>query len=282
MPQEKSPGPSVKDPELYESLREDGNSKEKAARIANAAAGSSRSEVGRRGGGSPSYEEWTVDELRERASELDVEGRSSMTKDELEPYADRVRVVETATGIPAMGESDVVLYDTFGQAQGNVLDVREVASMTGAAVVLFSWNLDATLVAEALRRGASGYLSKTLDGAGIADAVVRVAAGERVLPGDRGQGEEHGAWPGQEQGLSAREAEMMALITQGYSNAEIAERSYLSINSVKTYIRTAYRKLGLTRRSQAVRWGLEHGFLPPEPRRTDTARGVPEVAAPRP
>ena len=139
--------------------------------------------------------------------------------------------------------------------------------MTGAAVVLFSWNLDPTLVAEALRRGAAGYLSKTLDGAGLADAVVKVASGERVLPGDRANGVEHGAWPGQEHGLSAREAEMMALITQGFSNAEIAERSYLSINSVKTYIRTAYRKLGLTRRSQAVRWGLEHGFLPPEPRR---------------
>ena len=138
-----------------------------------------------------------------------------------------------------------------------------------------------TLVAEALRRGAAGYLSKTLDGAGLADAVVKVASGERVLPGDRANGIEHGAWPGQEHGLSAREAEMMALITQGFSNAEIAERSYLSINSVKTYIRTAYRKLGLSRRSQAVRWGLEHGFLPPEPRRTDTARGVAEVAAPR-
>ena len=68
---------------------------------------------------------------------------------------------------------------------------------------------------------------------------------------------------------------------QEYLAAEIAERSYLSINSVKTYIRTAYRKLGLSRRSQAVRWGLEHGFLPPEPRRTNTARGVAEVAAPR-
>ena len=199
----------------------------------------------------------------------------------LEPYADRVRVVETSTGIPSMGESDVVLYDTFSQAQGNVLEVQEVSSMTGAAVVLYSWNLDPTLVAEALRRGAAGYLSKTLDGAGLADALVKVATGQRVLPGDRGHGEEHGAWPGQEQGLSAREAEMMALITQGYSNAEIAERSYLSINSVKTYIRTAYRKLGLSRRSQAVRWGLEHGFLPPEPRRTNTARGVAEVAAPR-
>lgn len=77
------PGPSVKDPELYEKLREEGNSKEKSARIANAAAASSRSDVGQKGGSSPAYEEWTVDELRERAAELDVEGRSSMTKDEL-------------------------------------------------------------------------------------------------------------------------------------------------------------------------------------------------------
>ncbi len=83
MPQEKEPGPSIKDPELYEALREDGASKEKSARIANAAAGSSRSEVGRKGGRSGDYEDWTVDELRERAAELDVEGRSDMTKDEL-------------------------------------------------------------------------------------------------------------------------------------------------------------------------------------------------------
>ncbi len=77
------PGPSVKDDELYERLRDEGNSKEKAARIANAAARSSRSKVGERGGEHRSYEEWTVDELRERARELDVHGRSRMTKDEL-------------------------------------------------------------------------------------------------------------------------------------------------------------------------------------------------------
>jgi hypothetical protein len=80
---EKKPGPSVKDDELYEKLRDEGNSKEKSARIANAAANTSRSEMGRRGGSSPAYEEWTVEELRDRAAELDVEGRSSMTKDEL-------------------------------------------------------------------------------------------------------------------------------------------------------------------------------------------------------
>lgn len=80
---ERKPGPSVKDDELYEELREEGDSKEKAARIANAAAASSRSDVGRRGGEAGSYDDWTVDELRDRARELDVEGRSTMNKDEL-------------------------------------------------------------------------------------------------------------------------------------------------------------------------------------------------------
>ncbi|MDO5626964.1 MAG: Rho termination factor N-terminal domain-containing protein [Mobilicoccus sp.] len=73
----------IKDRELYDRLREEGNSKSKAAAISNAAANSSREEVGRKGGEAGSYEDWTVDELRERAAELDIEGRSSMNKDEL-------------------------------------------------------------------------------------------------------------------------------------------------------------------------------------------------------
>ncbi|MGY6500031.1 MAG: DUF7218 family protein [Acidimicrobiales bacterium] len=77
------PNPQIKDEELYESLRDDGASKEKAARIANAAADEGRSEVGRKGGESGSYEDWSKDDLYARAKELDVEGRSDMTKDEL-------------------------------------------------------------------------------------------------------------------------------------------------------------------------------------------------------
>lgn len=77
------PGPSVKDDELYEELREDGASKQKAARIANAAANSSREEVGRKGGEAGSYDDWTVDELQDRARELKIEGRSKMNKAEL-------------------------------------------------------------------------------------------------------------------------------------------------------------------------------------------------------
>jgi hypothetical protein len=83
MPGGRSPGPSVKDKKLYERLRDEGNSKEKSARIANSAAGSSRKSVGRKGGKSGSYEDWKVTDLRKRAADLDISGRSSMNKKEL-------------------------------------------------------------------------------------------------------------------------------------------------------------------------------------------------------
>ena len=75
----KDHGPQIKDDEQYEALREQGESKEKAARIAN----TDRSSAGERGGHSPAYDDWTVDDLRERASEIGIEGRSKMSKDDL-------------------------------------------------------------------------------------------------------------------------------------------------------------------------------------------------------
>jgi hypothetical protein len=75
----KDHGPSVRDDERYEAVREQGASKQKAARIANA----DPHEVGRRGGEASPYEEWTKRELYERAKELEVDGRSGMSKGEL-------------------------------------------------------------------------------------------------------------------------------------------------------------------------------------------------------
>jgi hypothetical protein len=75
----KDHGPSIKDDERYEALREEGMSKEKAARIANTPA----EVAGRRGGEADPYEEWTVDELRDRAAEIGIDGRSDMDKSEL-------------------------------------------------------------------------------------------------------------------------------------------------------------------------------------------------------
>ena len=75
--------PQLKDQELYEKLRDEGNSKEKSARISNAAAARGRSAVGRKGGHAGSYEDMTVPELRKRAKELGLHGYSSKTKDAL-------------------------------------------------------------------------------------------------------------------------------------------------------------------------------------------------------
>jgi len=77
------PRGQIKDEKTYQALRREGNSEEKSARIANAAAGSSRKKVGRKGGKSPSYADWSKDDLVKRAREIGLKGRSTMTKAQL-------------------------------------------------------------------------------------------------------------------------------------------------------------------------------------------------------
>ena len=129
------------------------------------------------------------------------------------------------------------------------------------------------MIEQALAGGASGYLSKVLTGPEVVAALERVMRGEVVIiPGDNetsvgGAGD----WPGRSAGLSPREAEVLALITQGLSNQEIADRVFISINTVKTYIRSAYRKIGVARRPQAVVWAVGNGFKPDTLRTVDPA-----------
>lgn len=202
--------------------------------------------------------------------ELVVAGVAAM----LAPHHDRVGIIELDSGVPVVSNVDVILYDTFGQVQGDGVDLDVLVRGSDARVVIFSWNVQPDLVRAAVLRGASGYLSKSMPADQIVSGIEAVHRGETVVPPETASLADAAAvgdWPGREQGLTAREAEVIALITQGLSNQEIAERTYLSINSVKTYIRTAYRKIEVGRRSQAVAWGMRNGFEPDRLRVIDTS-----------
>ena len=187
--------------------------------------------------------------------------------------AERIDVVETGAMSSVISDIDIVLYDTFGQVQGVGIDLEDFVRDSGVKVVIYSWNLEPGMIEQALAGGASGYLSKILTGPEIVHALERVMSGEVVILTGENETSVGGAgdWPGRSAGLSPREAEVLALIAQGLSNQEIADRVFLSLNTVKTYIRSAYRKIGVERRSQAVGWAVQNGFKPEALRTLDPA-----------
>lgn len=168
----------------------------------------------------------------------------------LAEHPDRVLVTEVE-------KADVVLYDVLGVHRTEGTDLDLLVRDTRALVLAVSRDLRPDLRARALAAGAHGWISMSVTAAELVDAVEAAAGGRELRgPGDR---------LGQSARLTAREVEVLALITQGMSNLEIADRLYLSINSVKTYIRSAYAKIGATSRSKAVTWCLLNGFAPPAP-----------------
>jgi NarL family two-component system response regulator LiaR len=185
--------------------------------------------------------------------ELVVAGVEAM----LAAHRDRVVVVQWS--IPQ--DVDVVLCDPTARPVRGGIDSHELAGR-GVTVIAFDWTCDPAYGDPAMTPGVSAHLSQCLTGVELVEAVEEVcdrrASGHVVQ--QRGEASRSGDWPGVEQGLTRREAEIVGLIARGLSNQEIADAAYLSINSVKTHIRTAYRKLGVTRRAQAVGWGFRHGY----------------------
>ena len=186
----------------------------------------------------------------------------------LAPYADRVRVVELDSLLPVHSPVDVVLFDAYGRQRVSSIVAQTIAE-TDAKVIVYAWHLPPEMVEEALAAGAAACLTKTLEAIDLVAAIEKVHAGSVIVSDDPGSdagadaaSATAGDWPGREHGLSARESEVLALIAQGLSNQEIAEGAFLSINSVKTYIRSAYRKIGVKRRTQAVIWATQNGFVP--------------------
>ena len=177
-------------------------------------------------------------------------------------FPDRLRLVPYPCA-PAGLDPDVVLYDAVGLHTGDGHDLDLLVRETSAAVVVLARAARPDLTACALARGADGWVSLEADDHEIVGAIESAAAGS--LEPENGEAPPFDSALRLPEGvhLSAREAEMLGYIAQDLRNSEIAERCFLSVNSVKTYIRGAYRKIGVSNRSQAVLWWVQHG-LPPE------------------
>ena len=183
----------------------------------------------------------------------------------LDPYRDRVLIAELDSKRPVWDEVDIALYDSFAQAESDREEIRVLVDNPRARrVVVYTWNLHPDLICSAIGQGVNGYLSKALSAGDLVTALEAVHAGEVVVSSSpvRARSSSDLDWPGRREGLSDREAEILALITQAKSNPEIAALMYLSVNTIKTYIRTLYRKIGVKNRAQAVIWGAHNGFMP--------------------
>jgi DNA-binding NarL/FixJ family response regulator len=180
-------------------------------------------------------------------------------------YRDRIVIAEIDANQPVTEDVDIVLYDSFAQPEVDQDDIGVLVRNPHARrVAVYTWNFHPDLVEHAMAKGVAGYLSKTLPASDLVAALEAVHAGERVVSEVPGRTRPAPGldWPGRGQGLTDRQSEILALITQGKSNAEVAATMFLSPNSVKAYIRAAYRKIGVQSRTQAVLWGIEHGFKP--------------------
>lgn len=125
----------------------------------------------------------------------------------------------------------------------------------GVRVVAFGWQLERAQVRELLARGVAGCLTKRLGSAELVEALEALRRGERLVRSRSFLGERPVAEDDRAR-LTSRERETLALIADGLTNQEIASRLYVSINSVKSFIRTAYRKIGVSTRARAVAWQL--------------------------
>ena len=196
----------------------------------------------------------------------------------LAPYRDRVQVVERHAGQPAEldVELDLVLYDTYGAADPAHAEVASIQRHTSARLVVYSWVTDPELVRQSLAAGAAGFLPKSLAPETLVARLEQIHRQAVVASASEDGGAASIArWPGAEAGLTHRESEIVALIARGLSNRDIADLTHLSINSIKTYIRTAYRKMGVKTRPRAVLWALRHGFEAQSPLPVGATDGQP-------
>lgn len=176
------------------------------------------------------------------------------------------RIELVPSGVSAAGaDPDVVLYDVLGLADGDGAELGRLVDETAAVVIAIGRDQRPDLLNQALAQGVDGCFSVSSSETALL-AILDAARTRGRSAAARGPiicvcpSVRRPQQLGLSVGLSAREAAILTSIAQGMSNAEIADREFLSINTVKTYIRSAYAKIGVQTRSQAVLWVLQRGY----------------------
>lgn len=172
----------------------------------------------------------------------------------LAPFTDRVEVVETeAGGLPDL-PADIALFDTFAGRRRSLSRIDDLAQDRDLSkVVLYTWDLPRDFARDVDMRSIDGVIMKSTTGPELVDALERVHLGEFVgsnVVDERDIGST----------LTEREREVLALLSQGASNREVASELYLSIDTVKTHVRKVFTKLGVGNRTQAALVARDYGL----------------------
>lgn len=187
--------------------------------------------------------------------EVVVRGVAAM----LAPYDNRVRVVELDAGGEPTEPADVALFDTFAGRRHTLTRAAEMVRLGAARhVVLYTWDAAPAFVRAAEEVGVAGVILKTRSADMLVDGIERVVAGERV----GFETDASGRPTSRVVDLSDRESEVLALIAKGLTNAQIADELYLSIETVKTYVKRLYAKLDVHNRAQAAVAASSHQLTP--------------------
>ncbi len=181
----------------------------------------------------------------------------------LSPFRDRITVVEHQIGGTPDERAQIALFDTFA-ARRDALDRARVMTEEGLVdhIVLYTWDAAPRFLDIAKSIGVSAVIMKSVSGELLVEQLERVAAGERLGWADSARSSGRG--PGE--ALSLREQEVLALLALGMSNPEIAEELFLSVDTVKTYVRRVFAKLGVNNRTNAALLAAKYDLPPPERR----------------
>jgi DNA-binding NarL/FixJ family response regulator len=162
---------------------------------------------------------------------------------------------------PPGADPDVVLFDVIMLRDGDTSELETWLKDSAATVIAINRTLRPELGATARAKGVEWAIDLGISDVDLVQVIQEAVAGT-LEDSSVAQEWDSGEYLGQDVGLSRRESDVLQLVVHGRSNQEIAETLFLSINSVKSYIRSGYRKIDANSRSQAAIWGIQHGFAP--------------------